>query len=122
MENETKELDYEPQENNATKLKNGNVVYEVKPNRRLSCETEANAKLYWDSAKSRWLASVSGKFLEGYEQGQQLFLDFCHLPAELNQSAIKKLLEAYKINSSKVELSEVPNLEPSKLEILARTQ
>lgn len=118
MEQEMQVLDYEPLEESVARLSEGRVYYEVKPKWGGPYEMEANAALYWDKERHRWLAEVSGKFLEGYEGGYQLILDFSHLPQTLNQSACRKVLEAYGIDQSKANLSDVPELDPSSLESL----
>ena len=119
MGQEIEVLDYEPLETSIARLSEGKIRYEVQPRWGKGCETESEATLYWDKNGRRWLAEVSGRFLEGYEKGEQVFLDFSHDPRTLNQSACKKLLEAYGIDPSKSSLSDIPELEPSRLETMA---
>lgn len=119
MKQQIQALDYKPLEKSVARLSDGKIRYGVKPNWREECEIEAEATLYWDTKRRVWLAKVSGKFLEGYERGEQVFLDFLHEPRTLNQSACEKLLEAYGIDPSKVNRSDVPELDPSRLETLA---
>ena len=122
MGQEIQVLDYEPLEKSVARLSEGKIRYEVQPNWGGGCETEAEATLYWDKEKHKWLAEVSGKFLESdwdKDTGGPLYLSFSHNPRALNQSACKKLLEAYGIDSSKVNLSDIPESEPSRLETMA---
>lgn len=116
MGQEIKSLNYEPLEKSVANLSGKEIYYEAEPN---NCEREAKVRLYWNKERAMWLANVFGKFLEGYSRGEQVFIDFSHDSQALNQSACIKLLEAYGINPSEVNLSEVPKLEPSRLEILA---
>lgn len=121
MSEEIKVLNYEPLEKSVARLSEGTVHYEVEPDWAGGCETEAEATLYWDENQHRWLAKVSGKYLEGYEQGAQLFLDFSHNPQALNDSACRKLLEVYKVDLSRPDLQSLQSLDPRQLEALARS-
>ncbi|MBM3234322.1 hypothetical protein FJZ19_04495 [Candidatus Pacearchaeota archaeon] len=123
-EKEYEVLKYEPFEGGIAKLVNGKVQYKAHRNLiDVKREEKAEARLYWSESEGRWLAEVSGKFLESTfdkEEGRELWDKFGPLgPLRLNQSACQKLLEAYGIKPEKVDLSQVDRLSPSELEKLA---
>jgi len=113
-EKEIKVLNFEPFEGDVVRLIDGKVHYKVHRKGR-----RGKATLYWSESEGRWLADVSGDFLEGYEHGRELYLPFSDESLRLNQSAYQKLLEAYGIKPEKIDLSQVDRLSPSELEKIA---
>ena len=130
MENDAKEkpkgeslsvLDYEPKEKSfLQKWKDGHVTYEVIPNGE-KCEETAKAKLRWNLEQGIWIAKVEGYYMVGYERGTKLTLPFSHNPCCLNDSAARKLLEAYRVPEDRIKLDDVATTNPSDLEKLAET-
>lgn len=75
--------------------------------------------LFWAPGRDEWIAVTYYEFFEGYEAGRSLYLDEYDGPFVLNDSACKKLLEAYRVDSSKISIEDVRKINPSNLEEVA---
>lgn len=90
------------------------ICYKANPH---ECEKElcAEVKLYWDWVKREWFAEVSGDLIQDYGEGVIRKWPFLKGPCSLNESACRKLLEAYNIHESKLKLGLVAKTSPKKL-------
>jgi len=110
------ELSYESPEEYTCPDKT-NISYPVEPDWYRSCETEAMARLSFKDGM--WQALVNVTYLEGYSQGEQVFLDSIHGPHSLNESACEMILRVYNVPKHKIKLSDVSTTSPSELERLS---
>jgi len=113
-------LNRKPLENRvATITEEGVVSYDVEPGLADGTGRDAKAILYWDHQKVMWLAKVEGHFLEGYSQGEQVFLPFSEGPFSLDIYAKVKLFQAHSMVWDE-RLEDLVKTSPSKLEELAK--
>ena len=99
------------------------VRYEVEPHLREDlCETNTEVELYWDWVKKEWFAKVDGQWFQDYPKGRTLFpFTLGKENFRLNESACRKLLEAYNIPESKLaeyrigSIMSVAKISPKKL-------
>lgn len=115
-------LNQEPLEKSIANRVGEDVLYESEPDWAGRCAETANTTLYWDSEMGVWLAKIEGEFLESSwdkDTGGPLHLPYTGGPFILNLPACKKILEAYGISGSGVDLESVSRMSPSTLEKLA---
>jgi len=106
-------LDYEPVAGEKPVLEKNpmtihEIRYEVEPHWSGEFETSAAAKLYWDWHNKEWVAYVSGEYAKLHRSDEQALGSFEKGPLRLNEDACRKLLEAYSVPESEINLQNAP--------------
>jgi hypothetical protein len=132
IDEKIQQLDYEPLKSVKPVLKKNpmtiyEIRYEVEPHwSNGECETSATARLYWDWHNKEWVAKVDGQWFQDYPKGRTWLPFTAGEKFRLNESACRKLLEAYNIPEPKLaeygigSIMSAAKISPRKLERLGK--